>query len=263
MVCLPSIHNYTKERTYYLLTLTTTIMLLCASTLILADLSLKFRLILVLLIICIYRRNISFLMRCIWHISRGNKQNIQKNVWNLFEDNFHLVHNFEKLPDTPSILLANYGSDRFESIAAVLIPRRMIFVMKEKLNSILAFNRVVDCIETKKDKSFELLENQVCVSIRSGVYVFCYPCESPYIHQYNYGRMHSGIFRIAWKNKIPITLLHFDFLDTIGGAIYKQRFRIHVGESFRIHSEYGLQNAIYKTKKFFKEQTKLCMTMKT
>jgi len=256
---IPSIHNYTHEKTYYLLSITSTVLVLCISILCLSiSTSIKYSIVLICLFI--YRRNISFLLQGFLIINRSNRLTIKKDVGKLFKEHFYIRDNFHKLPNQPSIILANYGSDRFESVSAVLIPRETVFVMKKTLNNIFSFNRVVTCIETTKKDAFSYVEYNIIKAVKENKFVFCYPCESPYIKRFNYGKMHSGIFHIAMKHKIPLTLIHFDFIDTRFGSIYKQDFRIYVGDTFTVNN---ISQSQYRVKQFFYEQTKICIDNKT
>lgn len=259
IIVLPSIYNLTVEKTYYIFSITLFVLILSLLILIFLPISFYMKILIISILLYIYRINIDFISTFMFCILNKDRLKIRQKISNIVYKNFSIYENFNKLPKTSSILLANYALDRYENILSLIIPGNVIFMMRKSLNRMFSLDHIVDCIETSKKNSYEYVEKSILKAISENKLIFCYPCESRFIAKYNYGKMHSGIFRIAHKYGIPITLLHFDYIDTKFGIIYKQSFYIKVGETFLVKN---IKDAQIKTKQFFREETKWCIKNK-
>jgi len=87
--------------------------------------------------------------------------------YNLFRDlGYPIMHNFNKLPHKPSILLLNYPSDMFEYFLNGVIPLKTCFVVSKKVKFCMNFIHQDELIFSNMRKKIIYLIFQTVLNIR-------------------------------------------------------------------------------------------------
>lgn len=182
----------------------------------------------------------------------GTDERLRCEVTELFKAKFNFIHNFEKLPTFPTMIVSNYIYDRLEHIACIVIPREIAIVMGKAMIDLAKLDKIVNnmIIRPTEGGSFENVKQQVERKYKQGLSIFTYVTKIG-----NITRVRSGMFVIAKDLGIPVTPVAIDYVHfNAVGAIVPQNFRISVGETFEVNS---VNDARYRTKVFLREQHKL------
>lgn len=211
---------------------------------------------LIFIMITLYRRNISFCtsiaMMYKKHYNLFNRDLLNKDITKIFSSNFKFLHNFEKLPNHPTIFVCNYIQDRLENLACVLIPGQVAIMMVKPAMEMCKFNHIISPIICRKlkGKDFENIKNKVYEHINNGTSVFTYANHGI---SGTTGRIRTGLFKIAKKLNITITQIAIDNINYLFNCIQYQRFEIKIGETFYVNDP--IRDAI-KTHRFFSKSYK-------
>ena len=207
----------------------------------------------------LYNRNISLFFDFIHTIYTCYKipdrvdNTIARNlVIDLFNRNFRLIHNFEKLPKTPTILLANYVKDRVENLACIMLPVDICPMVAEPLKGL--GNLITPIIVRGESKQYDEMKKQIKDAHDNGFYVFVYieKCCS-YITKDHLGPIRNGIFNIAKDLGITVTPIAFDSILYNHGMLKKQNYQICVGDTFKVQN---INDSKYKTRRFLRDKIK-------
>lgn len=210
----------------------------------------------IVILIAIYHKNIILISGIIhecYNFNRVIKLNqkdprICKQMTVLYKSiGINMINNFNRLPDHPTIILANYCRDRIENSMYIMLPRKLSIITQYD------FKKYINCVNKNPiyitgyhKGNFEYIEKQVKIALDKGSDIFVYINKASY---YNYiGKLRSGMFKIALKHNISITPVAFDYIDTYYGTIPNQNLCIKVGETVY---EKDLVSAKYRVRKFF------------
>lgn len=221
----------------------------------LSHIRIEIKVILLLIIIYYYHRLIilgsTFLLTYFDLTSKESYTDslVRSCVKDMYSNVFYLKSNFEKIPSTPSIIVANYCSDRLENMACILIPRKVCVLMRDTLLNIVRLDKIIKWpILVKKEGTYEDIKKQVIDSIKEGRFIFSYVSKTPRIGPYYIQNMRSGMFRLAMELGIQVTPITFDYIEFTHGSIPKQKFEIKVGDSFYVKN---IHESVLKVKKYF------------
>lgn len=252
LMLIPSIKNITYEHTYYIMSFSGIIMGIIISIIFMRNISQKLKLIIITCIFIIYRRNLGIIFdmfnSCyIFKSTHMSKVSLLKHLRVYIQD-------IDKLSVQPNIILCNYCHDRIENFIPLLLNKPITIMMREKLCGRFKLDVLFDVIKTKSKNSFDETKLQIKHKIfNENKYIFVYTNESPYINRHNYGKIRSGVYRIAQELNVPITLVCFDNIDTTWyGSIKEQPFMISVGPTYYVNN---IKKSMYTAKKFFRENT--------
>ena len=192
-----------------------------------------------LLFVVLYYRNIVILYKLISAARTcGNDSLLRTSVRTIFDDLFTVKHNFEELPDKPTIFVLNYPYCIYDYVAAAIIPKDIAYMMADSPLTRSTWSYVMaDAVyRKKKGNSFEDVQNQIRQKLLEGKSILAYVTTKEFKgdnHLY-IGRVRTGMMRIAKELDVTITPVVMDSIDTPWGIISRQNFRIHVGETFKV-----------------------------
>lgn len=257
---LPSIKNWTHEHNYFFFTFTICIIILIVSLFFSTRLSEKnslFKKALIVGLISVYYKNIHLFFNVFnsFYIKKSVRTYI--DIYNGLLDDIRVYSTDSKrLNPTPNIILCNYTSDRIENFSLLFLQKPSSFMMRKRLCKNFGFDKLCDVITTEEKSCFNETLQKVYMKLKEGKYVISYINKSPYINRHNYGKIHTGMFKIARELGIPITLVAFDNIQTTWyGAICDQPFLINTGPTFFIEKERSINEYVYITRKYFRRQT--------
>ncbi len=221
------------------------------------------KIVLIILIIVVFRINLCiywYLINVSFKVSNnmyiGTNERLRKDITELFKDKFNFIHNFEKLPTYPTMIVSNYIYDRLEHIACIVIPREIAIVMGKAMIDLAKLDKVVNnlILRPTEGGSFEKVKVQVKEKYKKGLSIFTYVTKISHSNKY-INRVRCGMFTIAKDLGIPVTPVAIDYINfNTFGVIVPQNFRISVGETFIVNN---VNNARYQTRIFLREQHKL------
>ena len=117
----------------------------------------------------------------------------------MFSSVFRLEHNFEDLPDKPTIFVCNYVKDRLENFACIMIPRNFAIMAGGVLAKYKMFGLIKHLITKEKvNGSFSDIEKQIKEKTQKGLSIFSY-ITSDYVDKKTQyiPRIRKGVFHIA------------------------------------------------------------------
>lgn len=207
----------------------------------------------------LYRRNILLFFDFIYSLymcytvpNRVDNTTGRHLVLDLFNRNFRVINNFEKLPKTPTIIVANYVKDRVENLACIMLPVDICPMMSRMLKGLGTL--ITPIIVRKDSNSYDEMKKQIQEMNEKGFYVFVYieKCCS-YITKNHLGPIRNGIFNIAKELDIPVTPVAFDRIVYNHGVLKKQNYQICVGETFKVDN---VNDSKYTTRRFLGNKIK-------
>lgn len=223
------------------------------------------KIILSLIIIVFYHRNIVtsvHLLKIIFKLvfihpssKRQNNDIPREIVTHGFEQYFHFKTNFECIPKTPTIFVANYVSDRFENIACITIPNISIILGNVCVDKV-KIHKIIKNVIVKKHSTnqYDSIKTQIDEHYKNGSSLFAYIEEPSTVIGDGVGRLRSGMFSIAKELNITVTPVVFDHIEYNKlGMIYDQNYRIKIGETFHVHD---VKQCKYITRKFYRDTLK-------
>lgn len=213
----------------------------------------------------LFSRNLDIISRFLRIVYNGwsgtyllekNNGKLRCEIQELFQKNFNLRENFSCLPKFPTIIVSNYIFDRYENLAAMLIPIEMSVVISEIAIKKIKINRVLKhCIvKSEGDGEYLKIKKEIEKSLKEGRSVFAY-CSKP-----NYNsrskkskieKIRTGMFRIAKELGVQITPIAFDYVDSFFGVIPSQNYCASVGRSFNVEN---VSKSVEKVRKFFEKK---------
>ena len=257
-----SLSHWTRERCHYMIGITIYIFLLMINILITNKLSLGSKIMMISILWIMYGNNFNIIYdiykthRTIANISSYKEKNKIRTtiLYDMYSKYLKIIfRNKDGLFQTPNFIFFNYVSDRIENCISNVIPKPVAFLARDIINKRFKINQIIPCIETKSKGSYEEVKHKVLEYLQQGYYICAYINESPYIHNWNYGKMRTGLYTMAKELNIPITLVSLDRIYmTPFGTIPRQTFTIEVGETFYVDD---VEIAKYKSKLFFKKQS--------
>jgi hypothetical protein len=176
-------------------------------------------------------------------------------VTEIFNSNFRFKHNFENIPKHTTIFVANYISDRYENISCITLPIHVCPVMADLFVSKLKFDKILTHVITRKNSSknnYEEIKNKMKTTLDKNISIFVYIEKESSAIGNPIGIIRSGMFSIAKELNISITPVCFDHIEYNKlGIIYKQNYRIHVGDTFYVTD---IKKDIHKTRVFLRDK---------
>jgi hypothetical protein len=213
----------------------------------------------ILSFLILYIRNIllffdfTYAISTCYAISSRKDNNIARNlVTDLFNRNFRLITNFEKIPKKPTIFVVNYVRDRVENLACVILPVNICPIIAKWLKSL---GKLITPIIIRGDeKQYDNMKTQIKDIHDKGFYIFVYieKCCS-YINDESLGTIRNGIFNIAKDLDIEVTPIAFDKILYTYGMLKKQNYQICVGDTFKVEN---VNYSKYKTRRFLGDKIK-------
>lgn len=205
----------------------------------------------VAVLLYLYWRNIHLLLGTLTPLSLMDGQTTLENTKAALCVHFDFKINGNNLESRrPTIFICNYARDRFENLFPLFLPRKIMFMMSELFADISNFDSAISAIIIPKEGSFDRIGSLIGNSLSKGIDVLCY-CQKPlFVDDCNYGRIRTGIFKIAHLNNFTITPLYIEPIKTYLHAVYYQEIQIIVGEPVRA---IDVPSAILETKTFFKK----------
>lgn len=183
--------------------------------------------------------------------NRTDDSNLRNIVKNIYSPILVLKTDFKKLPNTPTIFLANYCNDRFENLSCILIPKDMAILMRDGLKKTTKMHKMIKWpIFTREKNNYNNTKDDILKHISEGRSIFAYITKYPLDIPNVINKVRTGMFSIAKELDIPITLVAIDFVDTKYFNIQRQNFHIEIGETFKVDT---IQNAVYKTRTYYKK----------
>lgn len=185
------------------------------------------------LLIYLYKFNLSLIPL----VLKAQPSSLRNDITNFVQSQFVFHHNFECLPDYPTIIVSNYCFDRLENIFCILIPKDLSIVLGELMIKRAYLHRYIDnyIIVNSEKSEYQNVKNQVLEQYKQKRSIFAYvtkcPQKSFYIRP-----CRSGMFRIAQELNIPITPIAFDYIHSFCGIVPKQRYEIKVGKTFKVEN---------------------------
>lgn len=245
-----------------------TILLLLVSICI-APISNRWKCAMIAIVIIVYRINISILGdllgvayngykgKYIENDTRKDDHVLRTDVTRILSSHFRFTHNFDRLPAYPTIIVANYIYDRIENIACITIPKDLCIVMGQSFVKIAKLDRIIKNFifryETVKTGQYDSIKEQARQKLNEGFSIFAYVSKCTQYRNGYVGKVRSGMFRIAKELNVPVTPITIDFIKHNNGIIENQRFRIKVGETFKVDD---IGQAVYYTRNFFRKTLK-------
>ena len=216
-----------------------------------------YSLLLALVLLVIYRKNIRFMFisaKIFLTRPRFDKEiHYNKHFTKLFSEEFILKTNFKSLPTEPCIIVSNYACDRLENIAYTLIPRNTAVLIRDGIKYRKLGPMVLDRTITTYTGCFEKLCESVQTSINQGVYPFGFVSQytNDVVENKRYiGRIHTALFKIAKKLKVKIVPIAIDHISETMGILNKTTFNIVSGEPFLVED---VEVACSETRQFFEK----------
>jgi len=253
LIIVPSIrtikHIYFQFKIIVIIIISLTIILL-------SSLDIKIKIILSSILIFVYYKNISIISNIVIHSYKAIKSKddypLKEKIYNFYNNiGIRIISNFDKLPNHPTLLIANYCRDRIEHPLCILFPRKYCLLAGENFKNINLHNISNKIIYVKNKKnSYEYVKKEIKIAIEEGNDIFLYINSSNQSYFDYINKLRTGIFKIALEYQIPITPVTFGFIDTYFGTIPSQNLNIKVGDTFKIKSVY---EGKYKVRKFFNE----------
>lgn len=243
----------------------TIISLVVIVTILLSPLNFKIKIIMIVFILIIYRKNyilISGIVTIFYKYkytlpvsTREDNSVIQKDVLNLYKSIFNFKHNFHILKDesTPKIFLCNYIMDRCENPASVVIPHLISYMMTDILSEKMRINTVLKYVITRKasGNDFENMIKMVNYYINiKKISVLAYITERSNVRN-SIGRVRTGMFTIAKTLNVPIINVAIDQIETGEFMnIVHQNFEIRIGKTRHVKD---ISRSVKKSQDFFRK----------
>jgi len=208
----------------------------------------------IIFIIVIYKNNI-YMFLSILNIIKNHSLN--RNTDKIMESGkffmsvFNVKDNFEKLPSHPTIYVGNYPCTFLESVSLTLLPNITIAIGDSSITRNTWGKLLGDIIYRKQKDAYNDIKKDIKNRLSSGKSVFAYVTsrgEKEDIRNF-FGRVRTGIFRIANEIGSTVTPIAFDTIKTIKGSIVDQDFNILVGDTVHVND---VDKVIRDTKTFFK-----------
>lgn len=215
-------------------------------------------------IILLYLRSLIFLMsifKTVFSIVRNypvalrkDDEPVRKAVMNIMNTTFKFSHNYEKIPEHPTIFVANYVDDRTENIMCITIPSRLCIVMGDGFIHNIKLHKIVKHVYGTKpgNGQYEEVREALRKKVELGVSPFAY-CSRPKRGRI-LGEVRSGMFRIAKDLGITVTPIYFDHIRHYGGIIPYQNYKIVVGDTFYVED---IDESVIRVRNFFQRTQKV------
>lgn len=211
----------------------------------------KFKPILCILFIILYYKTIRifFYVWNVYKIYTGNRLlNMNKISRKVLYD-MDVIENLRDLPSYHSIILCNYPAEIPEYLVQWIIPRKICVIIIKDLEKIMV-KLGADTLTVDKNNNFDTLKDCISEKIKScSIFVYINKPQSR-LHHNHLGRLRSGIFHIASKLNIPVTKMVVDRINHTSGAVFPQKFQIHVSKTEIIQDPilYMKETRLYYTK---------------
>lgn len=231
------------------------------------NIPIQIKMVLGLIVLSIYWVNIKFwteLMYIIWShriiypgYMRNNDFELSQDMRALLEHTQLFKHNFEHLPDKPSIIVCNYSSDLMEKIFCIAIPKKIAVIMKthscvHMFNNAI-FGPIIHCpiyINTR-DGSYNYIKSEIQKHINNKRYILCYVSIADGDNKIYKKRIRSGMFKIAKELNIPVTPVAIGYFDLdFISRMTNKTYEIKVGNTFNITD---IDTCVQNINKFFRK----------
>ena len=191
--------------------------------------------------------------------SHSLKTNYKFIVSKIFTKYFKFTHNFENIPNHPTIFMANYPITELEYCIPSLIPSKICFITSKRAKRFLELvyeDKEYLVFDDKKKNNYEYLKKKIQNILKTNRSIYVYvEDQKQRIYDFHIGNMRKGIFYIAKELDATITPLVIDGVLTKHNIIPSQNFRIKIGETQKIinpkQSMYKVRNFLVKNKRVF------------
>jgi hypothetical protein len=203
------------------------------------------------ILLYLYWRNIHLLFATLTPLSLLDKHTSLDATKAALSVHFHFkINNLGSERKHPTIFICNYAADRFENLFPLFLPKQVTFIMSELFADISNFDNMIPSIVVPKANSFQKITRLINTAIKNGNDVLCY-CQKPlFVDGDNYGRIRTGIYKIARDNKLTITPLYIEPIKTFMNAVCYQEIQITAADPIVVTE---VSQAILYTKTFFKK----------
>jgi 1-acyl-sn-glycerol-3-phosphate acyltransferase len=188
-------------------------------------------------LLIIYYTKIFFSISLIYTVGKnllnGNKTSLRESVYKIYNNFLVVKHNFELIPETPCIIVCNHPVNFFDSIGTILIPKNLVFISAYGNSFSNAFrNKLLgDMIYVgKKQPSYESIKSQIATKLAEKKFIGAYVSTGkPTSNGVWFGRVRTGMFRIAKELDVPLVPIIFDKLN-----LDKNQYKIKVYPPIKI-----------------------------
>lgn len=190
----------------------------------------------IICIVTLYKNNIAMFLSVLdiikTHAGNRNQNHLQESGRN-FMSIFNLKHNFAKLPSHPTIYVGNYPCTFLESVSLTLLPNTTIAMGDSGITRGTWGKLLGDIIYRKPKNAYNDIRKDIQTTLSLGKSVFAYVTSRGEREDTRnfFGRVRTGIFRIANEIGATVTPIAFDTIKTNMGCIVDQDFNIFVGET--------------------------------
>jgi 1-acyl-sn-glycerol-3-phosphate acyltransferase len=187
-------------------------------------------------LLIIYYNKIFFSISLIYTVGKSllnNNLTLRDTVYKIYNNFFIIKHNFELIPETPCIIVCNHPVNFFDSIGTILIPKNLVFISASGNSFSNTFrNKLLgDMIYVqKKQPSYESIKSQVHLKLAEKKFIVAYVSTGkPTSNGVWFGRVRTGMFRIAKELDVPVVPIIFDKLN-----LDKHHYKIKVYPPIKI-----------------------------
>lgn len=184
----------------------------------------------------------------------GYKQGYKYLATGIFTRSMRFIHNFEKLPNNPTIYLVNYPVTVLEYALPSILPKPVCMVSSDRAKKLLSLayepeNFLV--FDSSKKNNYDNLKELIRERMKSiSLYVYVDDM-SKRIGDNHIGILRKGMFYIAKELGVTITPIAMDTIVTNMGIIPSQKFEVKVGETMKVDDP---KAAIHKVRRFLLEE---------
>lgn len=172
----------------------------------------------------------------------------------IFYNGLNCDFNTHKIPNKPTIFMANYPANYIEYFVQGLLGDKVCLLVHapavKMLQFIMGKSRLIAIIE--KEGQFSETQQKIKKKMDDGYHIFCY-VERKYHNRdkiYDVDSIRSGIFSIAKNINATITPLVIDHIDHYIGFLDNRAFKIHVDETRTVEN---VEKEIKNVEKLYKK----------
>lgn len=188
-------------------------------------------------LLIIYYNKIFFSISLIYTVGKSlvksNKPSLRERVSKIYNNFFNVKHNFSLIPETPCIIVCNHPANLFDSIGTILIPKDLVFISASgnSFSNMFRNKLLGDMIYVgKKQPSYESIKSQVALKLGEKKFIVAYVSTGkPTSNGAWFGRVRTGMFRIAKELGVPVVPIIFDKLN-----LDKNQYKIKVYPPIKI-----------------------------
>jgi 1-acyl-sn-glycerol-3-phosphate acyltransferase len=160
----------------------------------------------------------------------------------LFKGGFNLDANFEKIPDKPCILMANYCAKKnaLDYFSNATIPHKFALILSSShaflVDRVYEKDRLIYVGHKSKD-NYQKIKKSIQDHLKKGYYIFCYIEDiTDEKRPFKIKKLRSGIFSIAKELSVPVVPIVMDSISHWFGLFTRHNYRIHVGDPLYVEN---------------------------